>query len=106
MVGLLKILLQLSPDRASQTAFQLTLDFRGTQRATSSPATAGDEFNATPSDAWSSGYGVDLFLVPYNHVLSYRLVKPAHMLAEPEVVHISQPPSIMSGLLLRSGVQA
>ena len=53
MVGLLKIFLQLSPDRASQTAFQLTLDFRGTRRATSNPATAGDKFNATPSDAWS-----------------------------------------------------
>ena len=53
MVGLLKILLQLSPDRASQTAFQLTLDFRGTRRATSNPATAGDKFNAAPSDAWS-----------------------------------------------------
>ena len=51
MVGLLKILLQLSPDRSSQTAFQLlTLDLRGTLRATSNPATIGDKFNATPSD--------------------------------------------------------
>ena len=53
MVGLLKILLQLSPDRASQTAFQLTLDLRGTLRAKSNPVTVGDKFNATPSDACS-----------------------------------------------------
>ena len=53
MVKLLKILLQLSPDRASQTAFQLTLDFGGTLRATSNPARASDKFKATPSDAWS-----------------------------------------------------
>ena len=53
MVGLLKILLQLSTDRGSQTAFQLTLDLRGTLRATSNPATVGDKFNTTSSDAWS-----------------------------------------------------
>ena len=53
MVGLLKILIQLSPDRASQTTFQLTLNFRGTLQAISNAATAGDKFNATPSDAWS-----------------------------------------------------
>ena len=49
----MKILLQLSPDRASQTAFQLTLALRGTLQATSNPATVGDKFNVTPSDAWS-----------------------------------------------------
>ena len=53
MVGLLKILLQLGPDRASQTTFQLTLDLRGTLWATSNPTTVGDKFNASPSDAWS-----------------------------------------------------
>ena len=53
MVGLLKTLPLLSPDRASQTAFQLTMDLRGTLRATSNLATVGDKFNATPSDAWS-----------------------------------------------------
>ena len=39
-----------------------------------------------------------LFLVPYNRVLSYRTVKPAELVAEG--VHISQPLSMMSGLLL------
>ena len=53
MVRLLKMLLLLSPDRASQTAFQLTLDLRETLRATSNPAAVGDKFNATPSNAWS-----------------------------------------------------
>ena len=53
MVGLLKILLKLSPYRASQTAFQWTLNLRGTLRAASNPATVDDKFNVTPSDAWS-----------------------------------------------------
>ena len=53
MVGLLKILLQLSLDRASKTAFQLTLDLRGTLQTKSNQATVGNKFNATLSDAWS-----------------------------------------------------
>ena len=53
MVGLLKMLLQLSPNRALQTAFQLTLDLRGTPRATSNPEAVSDKFNVTPSNAGS-----------------------------------------------------
>ena len=41
-----------------------------------------------------------LFLVPYNRVLSYRTVKPAELVAEG--LHISQSPSMKSGLLLKS----
>ena len=49
-----------------------------------------------------SGYGVDLLLVPYSRVLSYRSVKRAQMQARG--LHISQPTSIKSHVLLRSAV--
>ena len=51
MVGILRMLLQLNPDRASQTTFQLTLDLRRTLRPKSIPATVDDKFNVTPRDA-------------------------------------------------------